>query len=671
VFVDFETAVERKRGYTLERMSVRQYVDDPRFDVLSVGVAVGTDDVLVFQKYGRDGGRIGDARRFLAEQAAAGKWLVAHNVDFDGLVLARAWKIWFSHFFDTMAVLRFLGLGASLANAGHLVGVKKEEAPDFTEESLLEPTTAAKFLRYNAIDVHIARLLFLFALDDQRMSDLEFWAVDVTCRENLRGIGVDRDHAAGLARRYAERRDASLAELASRFPAFDTSARNSPQKALGFLKAAFAVELGSIDRRDPEVAALRDSSTDAGAFLRLLDQARTWERQSKKVGVIAGGPARVFGQLHYYGAHTGRWTGGGRNSEKLNLHNLPKGGKGDFSDLALIRGAVVADEDESWVSSDLSTIEPRVTAFLAKEESLLERFASNEDVYIWFGSDVFPGVPIVKGGRNDELRQMCKAGVIGLGFGMGEERFYERLLSTSPNAPRQQAHEIFIKHRAKFTRVHQLRWDYFRAFRNAVLGAPSTVGKCTFKSVMGVGDSGPMVEIVLPTGRSLFYRSIQVRTEVNRFGETEKVYRYAESYFFDASKRERGSAGRAKLVKCADGRLRAQVLPQTLVENIVQAIARDLLVAQMREIELHGLRVRFSVHDEGVFGTAKCTCPRRDDPRPKGESVESAHEAECPWVAGRAVIERMMSTVPPCFPALAGLPVACELSDSIRSAYGK
>ena len=84
-----------------------------------------------------------------------------------------------------------------------------------------------------------------------------------------------------------------------------------------------------------------------------------------------------------------------------------------------------------------------------------------------------------------------------------------------------------------------------------------------------------------------------------------------------------------------------------------------------------GLRVRFSVHDELVVSCKRCQRPRRDDPQPNASPIEALHEPNCPWIEARMIVRKEMSRVPACFPALKGLPVACELSDGIRECYGK
>ncbi len=673
VVVDFETFADKKEGYSLAKMSTRAYIEDPRFDILSVAIAHGVDDdVCFYSKYGTDGGSLEDAKRVLEDAAAAGKWLVSHNTDFDGLILALKWSVRFAHVFDTVSWLRYRGFGWSLANGARVVGLVKEQAPIFDESSLVDEEKLAAFAYYNCKDVEISRALFNAAIEDRFFSWLEFWATDKTSRENLRGISIDRVRAAGLAQHFAANRNSELEELCTAFPGFDTSKLRSTKAVAAFLKSAFDVDLPKLDKREPAVVALKSSDTEAGRFLRMREAVDTWDRHSEKVALLANGPARIYGQLHYHGAHTGRFTGGGINAERVNLQNMHKGGHPDFEDLGLIRSVIIPDEDESFISSDLSTIEPRVLAFLAEQQDQIERFAAGDDVYIYFISDLFPGVEIVKGKKNDHLRQLGKKGVLGLGYGQGKPGFLKKLRSEDPSIDPELSFRMHDQYRQKFRRISELRWSYFKAFATAVdSGLASKVGGCAFRRSPESGGSGFTIEIRLPTERLLTYRSVQRTREVSPFGKLQWMYRYADDYQFEpTTKGARSGAG--KKVKCGDGRLRSQILSQTLIENIVSAVARDVLVAQMWEIEQHaGLRVRFSVHDENVVATQRCACPRRDDPRDRGVRVENNHEPGCSWVGGRVIVDKVMSSVPRLFTGLVGLPVACELSDTIRDCYGK
>jgi hypothetical protein len=189
--------------------------------------------------------------------------------------------------------------------------------------------------------------------------------------------------------------------------------------------------------------------------------------------------------------------------------------------------------------------------------------------------------------------------------------------------------------------------------------------------VLEPSRGGLTIEVLLPTNRLLTYRSVLQSREMNPFGKIESVYRYTDDFQFEATnKGARGTRGLGKKMKCGDGRLRAQLLPQTLIENIVSAVARDIIVGQMYEIEKTGLRVKFSVHDEAVVCSRRCACPNRDTVLGAGCRLEDAHDPDCPWMQAREVVRTVMSSVPSAFPKLLGLPVACELSDTIRDSYG-
>lgn len=671
IVVDFETAMDPRTGYTLAKLSTRAYIDDPRFDVLTVAIGFGeSDHTDVYFDDAGEGGTIADAHRMLELAAREGRGLASHNVMFDGLILKRRWGIEFKHYFDTMAPLRYLGYAASLANGARLVKREKLDAPPFTRDSLRDPEAAAALARYNATDVDIARGLLRGAIGQARFPDLEFAVVDMTCRANLAGLAIDLDQARSLAQLYARRRDEALAALVAEVPSFDTNAINSADKVKAFVERAFDVHLESLDKRDHVFVEAMSRGGKLGRFLNLRDHVNTWSRQAKKLEIISSGTERVFGPLNYFGAHTGRFSGGGQNAERINIQNLNKGGKADFDELKYVRTVIVPDPRESFISCDLSTIEPRVLAFLARQENMLERFRTGNDIYTWFIQPLFPSKPIVKGGEHYYLRQLGKQSVLGLGYLLGKPGFHRRLLAEGLSADEDLVARLHEHYHATFPRIRPLARELWARFIAACdNGTPGTAGRCGFRRYLG--DPGVTVEVLLPTGRSLYYRSVQQRVEHNPFrNRLEYVYRYVDFYSFDAKAKSRGSSGK-KAVKCTDGRIRSVINQPTLVENVVQAIARDLLVAQMLEIEHLGLPMRFSVHDEGVYASEACVCSGRDSPRPKGAAIASSHIADCRWITARGTVQEVMSQVPASLPGLAGLPVACELSDSVRDAYGK
>jgi DNA polymerase len=122
--------------------------------------------------------------------------------------------------------------------------------------------------------------------------------------------------------------------------------------------------------------------------------------------------------LRYYAAHTGRFGG----SDKLNLQNLPRGSK--------LRTAIMAPEGQKLFISDLSNIEARMLAWMAKEHELVEAFATGRDVYCEFASQIY-GRTITKADKLE--RYVGKTAILGLGYGMGHQRFKDTLKMGSPS----------------------------------------------------------------------------------------------------------------------------------------------------------------------------------------------------------------------------------------------
>jgi len=300
-------------------------------------------------------------------------------------------------------------------------------------------------------------------------------------------------------------------------------------------------------------------------------------------------------------------------------------------------------------------------AALAGEEAMMRLFRERRDIYVWRGNQVFPGKNIVKNGENDYLRNLCKEAVLGLGFGMGIKKFLERVLLVDSTLPAEDVKRVFATYQNKFPRIAQLRKDYWRAFvRAADFGVATRIGRCLFARSTDA-SRGLTVAVHLPTGRRLFYRSIET-TEVVKSWGPGKDYWYAPDYEYEVNPdRHRGTHG-AKVRKCADGRVRDLVNSVAIVENIVQAVARDILMHQMLEVQRsENLRPLFHVHDELVCECPPCTC---------GSTEKAMHAASCPWVQAGSELVMAMSRIPASLSAIADIPVEAELSAQVRGSYG-
>ena len=250
--------------------------------------------------------------------------------------------------------------------------------------------------------------------------------------------------------------------------------------------------------------------------------------------------------LKYYAAHTGRFGG----SEKINLQNLPRGSK--------LRNALQAGPGEMLYVADLSNIEARMLAWLAKEQDLLDAFAAGEDVYSNFASQIY-NRPITK---DDKLeRYVGKTAILGLGYGMGANKYKAVLAQGSPaiDVTQSTALGIVSQYRAMYPNIPQL-WS---------------IGKQLLFYMLDRTDQsysyGPLSvasnALKLPNEMYLQYPHL-------RYNNGEFVY----------------DSGRTGITRTHGPRL---------VENIIQALSRIVITDQMLAIQkLSEVDVVLTVHDE-------------------------------------------------------------------------
>lgn len=489
----------------------------------------------------------------------------------------------------------------------------------------------------------------------------EYWALTSTARLNLSGLRIDHAHAASLHRSLVLRRDAALAHLAMLHPTFDTSRCRSQMDVRAHCRREWGIDLAEYDRA--ALARLRHAGVPASMldFLearRVIDVSSTMADQ---VGRFVAGPPRVHSYLRFAGAHTGRFSSGGELSGRVNVHGLAKGSD-DVPELRELRQVFVPDKGEAWVAGDLSTIEPRVLAFLANERELLARFAEGVDVYLWFGGHAFPGQRIVKDGENAHLRRAAKQAVLGLGFGMGARTFGQRLAADGLALPDDVVQGLRDKYNEVFPRIREFRQRLEHAVFEVAGGADSVlVGEHVLvrraKTPGPVGGRTILVE--LPTGRCLHYHAVRLTTEGSRDGRRRRALWAAQPLPLCATHAtvvdSEAAASDVQWRRFADGVNRRRLSAPVLVENIVQAVARDVLVAMAAAVEGCGMRVVLHVHDEIVAAVPACSC-------------SGIHDG-CSWRKGQDALRAVMSMTPSSLPRLAGLPLACDINDRVRASY--
>jgi DNA polymerase len=269
--------------------------------------------------------------------------------------------------------------------------------------------------------------------------------------------------------------------------------------------------------------------------------------------------------LNYYGAHTGRFSGG----DKMNLQNLPRGGT--------LRRALCAPKGKVLIACDSAQIEARMVAWLAGQDSLLHSFREGRDVYCEFASEVY-GRKITKADKLE--RHVGKTAVLGLGYGMGMFKFRDTLAlgagGIKVTLTEDEANRIVKTYRTKYPMIQAL-WD-----RCGWALGQMTAGR--------EGDIKPGVvtfgheHIRLPNGMWLQYPLLR---------------RGDEGFKFVSDSRAMLSAVKAKVTgEPFDGW--TYIYGGKVTENIVQALARIVVCDQMVEIGQR-YKVVLQVHDEVVI----------------------------------------------------------------------
>ncbi len=618
VFLFVETGLERGQR------SVYEYVNDTQYAFTSITIAESNE---VPHDYTEDEGI-----KRLRVLALADHELVGFDINAAAFALHKKYGIKFRTVFDVRTCLQHLGIKDNYPNACAFIG-----------QDGVSP-------------IDVARELYKRATNDRRFSYLEHFVATRTLDENVNGLNVDKEKAQALLKQLWNEHDL----LVEQFAPYNIRVADvgNPEREMEFVNSEYGLDLTSMGALNLELAKARRRHPELDAFLNLRSGYDNIKREISAVKRMLGGPGRVYFPLKYGGTHTGRLAGGGKDAGYLNVQGLPAhtgGGR--------VRKLIIPDDNESWVACDLSAIEPRILAYLAGMSNLLKRFHDGEDVYIWFAKQAFPGKQIVKGGENDHLRQLAKQAIIGLGYGQSMRTFSANVLKAVPNADLDTVEQAYKTYSQTFPKLRQFRnrlyQDFISVFKH---GVPRKFAGCTIKLLTDVETTGTSVEIVLPTGRSLFYRSI-VKWKGYRGDRKVTEYRCADA--LDLTRKPSPKA---------PTQARSAIRETTLVNNVVQAIARDILFTHWHELEhrFPELRVRFSIHDELVISMKKCTCPGKDRPIEAGRTFRDNHIATCPWMNGRSKIEEVMSRVnAQALPNLKALPLRCEASSTIRDSWGK
>lgn len=554
--------------------------------------------------------------------------LVAHNGFFDFGVLAWHYKFLPAYMVDTLLLANHVlgsardqgGGGNDVASLALRLGLDEEKGK-IDLRGVRHPSEAqmAALAAYAKKDARLERKILDKLLPEVSNQDLELWLLDHTMRIYVsKPLPVDRekiDRTVVLINKLREERLAAGGvpqtvlssnkqfgeELTKRLTAAGVTVpmKQGAKGPIPALAKGDGEFIKLIEHDNPEISNLVRARLVERSTTQALARLGTLEKYDHLGGIPV--------HLIYYGAHTGRFAGGGG----FNFQNLTNPERAidpvDREIADSIRGSITPGEGNVFVAVDAAQIEPRTEAWLAGEQSILDAFATGADLYSDFISEVL-GEDIHKPTKAEEeskpqlakrlklMRQVGKESVLGLGYQMGTPKFFDRLKNGGNVKSRELAKfvesggftldmaEKTVKHyRDSYPNIVEF-WDALNeAFHTARRGRTKRVGFLEFSKI-----DQRAVAITLPSSRRLYYRDIRAERDQNK------------KKFFNL--RTRTHETRIEW-KHGGGQ---KVYGGLLAENVTQAVARDILVEQgVYASEVAGYPVALHIHDEVVSVTKR------------------------------------------------------------------
>ena len=631
--------LETYSSVDLGKSSVYRYVESPDFDILLLGYSIDGSGVQVVDL--AQGEQVPPEVIDALTDARVCKW--AFNAQFERVCLSQ----WLRRngyplrneryaapddpcmaylnpagWHCTMVWSAYLGLPLSLKDVGAALGLDKRKLTEGKEliryfcvpgkdgtrhVPASAPEKWVTFKAYNLRDVE-TELAIQKRLQKYPVPE-EVWAqYHLDQQINDRGIAVDRTlvrGAIGIDKRSREELTARLQELTM----LDNP--NSVQQMKDWL-AANGLQTDTLGKK--QVAELLKTAPEPLKSVLVLRQqlakSSVKKYQAMENAVCADG--RVRGCFQFYGARTGRWAG--RN---IQLQNLPQNRMpdleqarslvraGDYDSVRLlydstpdvlsqlIRTAFIPSPGRIFFVADFSAIEARVIAWLAGEQWRQQVFAEGKDIYCASASQMF-GVPVEKHGVNGHLRQKGKIAELALGYG-GSVGALKAMGAIEMGLKEDELKPLVDAWRTANPMIVKLWWEVDRAVTRAVSDKTAT----ETHGIRFTCQSG-MLFITLPSGRRLAY--VKPRIGENQFG---------------------GSAITYMGTNAAKQWARLESYGPKFVENIVQAISRDILCHAMQA--LRDCAIVAHVHDEVILEA---------DPGMSLEAVCERMGRTPPWAQG-------------------------------------
>jgi DNA polymerase len=574
ITIDFETYYDK--DYSLSKMTTEEYINDPRFEVIGAGIKVddapaqwytgGIDNVLALFDW--------------SEHA-----ILCHNTLFDGAILAWKYGVKPGFWLDTLCMARAIhgvDAGGSLKKLAerYEIGEKGDEVinalgkrrADFTTQELY------RYGEYCKNDVDLTYKLFEI-LATKRFPDNEFKLIDMTLRMYTEPTLMVDD--ALLVSRLEEIKQEKSSLLHGLMEKLGCAEEEDVRKKLAS-NAQFAAVLKELGVDPPmKVSPTTHKATYALAksdegFIELTEHEDPFIQQlcavrlgtkstieesrvERFIDIGARNRGRMPIPLKYYGAHTGRWSG----MDSINLQNLPSRDKKKKA----LKNSIVAPPGYVVINCDSSQIEARVLAWLAGQDDVVKAFAEKRDIYCEDATKAFER----KITKADVMERFVgKTMRLGLGYGTGAIKLHQTLTLGGANLTEDNCVELVNSWRKSNDKIVALWRDCDQAIKH-IAGWSNEMSEYSLGYHDALRVNGRRGGIRLPNGLHIRYPNLRL---------------VAGKMAYDSRKGP------------------VSIWGGTVVENVVQALARIIVGEQMLQIHKR-YPVVLTVHDAAVIVVKK------------------------------------------------------------------
>lgn len=604
--------IETFSSVELKKSGLYKYVQSPDFEIILFAYAYDDEPVRVIDRL--QGEVIPLSVINDLQNPAVIK--MAHNAAFEFYALSKFYKTFLDQWRCTMVQALYCGFPGSLAGVGEAMGFQEDKKKMGIGKTLIKyfciPCAATKanggrtrnyprhniqkwelFKSYNYQDVVTEREIY-HGLSQYPVPEEEWknWQLDQMI--NIGGTAIDMELVEGALAISDQIRD-ELSGKAKDLTGLENP--NSVAQLKKWVEDNSGLEIDSLNKATVAEILSGDPAEGIREVLKIrreLGKTSVKKYEAMKTCVCEDG--RVRGLLQFYGANrTGRFAG-----RLVQIQNLPKNFLGTL-DIArefvkhrqieavrmiygnipdtlsqLIRTAFVPGEGCHFCVADFSAIEARVLAWMAGEQWRLDVFRTHGKIYEASASAMF-GVPIetiAKGQENYKLRAKGKVAELALGYGGGAHALVA-MGALNMGLTEEELPDIVKRWRASSRRIYDFWYAVERAAQEAIEYGVITTLPCGIT----ISRDQNFMFIRLPSGRSLFYRDPQLAP--GNYGNKEISF-----MGLNQTNKKWG---------------RINTWGGKLVENIIQAVSRDILCNAMKNLIRAGYKINFHIHDEVIL----------------------------------------------------------------------